>query len=548
MFFNSIYLKTLRDLRTPILGWGLGFGILMLVVLAAVSSLISTPDARAGLVAIGPSFAWLAAPIKIDTAGGYATFKYGVTILVVAIWPIISLTGMFRGEEERGSVDALLSNPRSRVRVAVERVAAMWTALLAMGLIIGAFTYMGGVKAGGDFGLGGAILYGLNISLICGFFGAIALLLAQFISERRTSAGATSGILLVFIVIDMVHRVVPNQEWISRLSPVYYYNLSKPLIPSYGTNFGAMLLMLALTGILIGAAIWLFTRRDIGGVVEMPRFLRLPERAARPQRATLQDGWSLRSVYSRSLAMVVTPTVWWTLAIAGFAGWMVVIVKQTEAQLASILKSSPVFKDFLKLGGSDAATNASILGAMFIFLPVMLMAFAVTQANRWSSDEEDGRLELVLSTPQPRLGVLLGRFAALSTATVTIAVLTLVVTALAASAESTKLDSGNLAAATLSMIPLGLLVAALGYLFSGWLKTAVETGLLSFLLVIWFSISFIGPELNLPSGTQRLSAFYYYGTPLLNGLPVWNTLFIVAVAAIALGLASARFVRKDIGR
>ena len=548
MFFNSIYLKTLRDLRTPILGWGLGFGILMLVVLAAVSSLISTPDARAGLAAIGPSFAWLAAPIKIDTAGGYATFKYGVTILVVAIWPIISLTGMFRGEEERGSVDALLSNPRSRVRVAVERVAAMWTALLAMGLIIGAFTYMGGVKAGGDFGLGGAILYGLNISLICGFFGAIALLLAQFISERRTSAGATSGILLVFIVIDMVHRVVPNQEWISRLSPVYYYNLSKPLIPSYGTNFGAMLLMLALTVILSGAAIWLFTRRDIGGVVEMPRFLRLPERAARPQRATLQDGWSLRSVYSRSLAMVVTPTVWWTLAIAGFAGWMVVIVKQTEAQLASILKSSPVFKDFLKLGGSDAATNASILGAMFIFLPVMLMAFAVTQANRWSSDEEDGRLELVLSTPQPRLGVLLGRFAALSTATVTIAVLTLVVTALAASAESTKLDSGNLAAATLSMIPLGLLVAALGYLFSGWLKTAVETGLLSFLLVIWFSFSFIGPELNLPSGTQRLSAFYYYGTPLLNGLPVWNTLFIVAVAAIALGLASARFVRKDIGR
>lgn len=547
MFFKSIYLKTLRDLRTPILGWGLGFGTLMLVVLSAIASLIATPAARASLVSLGPSFAWIADPIQIDTPGGYATFKYGVTILIVAIWPIIALTGMFRGEETRGSMNALLSLPRTRMRVAIEKVAAMWTALLAMGLIIGVFTYAGGVKAGADFGLGGAILYGVNISLICAMFGAIALLLAQFINERRTAAGATSGILLVVIILDMVHRVVPNTEWISRLSPVYYYNLSKPLIPSYGTNFGAMLLMLALSVFLTAAAVWLFARRDIDGVVPMPRFLRLPERPAQPQSATLQDDWSLRSIYSRSLAMVAMPTFWWTLAIAGFAGWMVVIVKQTEAQMASILKSTPVFKDILKLGGSDTATNAAILSAMFIFLPVMLMAFAVTQANRWSSDEEDGRLELVLSTPQTRRGVLLGRFAALSTATVTIAVLTLVVTALASSAESTNLDSGNLAAATLSMIPLGLLVAALGYLFSGWLKTAVETGLLSFLLVIWFSISFIGPELKLPSGAQRLSAFYYYGTPLLNGLPVWDTLFIVAVAAIALGLASARFVRKDIG-
>jgi VIT1/CCC1 family predicted Fe2+/Mn2+ transporter len=32
-----------------------------------------------------------------------------------------------------------------------------------------------------------------------------------------------------------------------------------------------------------------------------------------------------------------------------------------------------------------------------------------------------------------------------------------------------KLAGGNLAAATLGMIPLGLLMAAIGYLFSGWL-------------------------------------------------------------------------------
>ncbi len=176
------------------------------------------------------------------------------------------------------------------------------------------------------------------------------------------------------------------------------------------------------------------------------------------------------------------------------------------------------------------------------------MAFAVTQANRWSADEEDGRLELVLSTPQPRLRVLLGRFAALTTATVIVGVLTLAATAVASAATGLQLDGGNVAAATLSMIPLGLLVAAIGYLLSGWLRTALDTGLLSFLLVIWFFISFVGPGLNWSDATLRLSALYYYGTPLLHGLPLLDTLGVLAVAGAALALALVRFVRKDIGR
>jgi len=542
MWFRSIYLKTLRDYRIPILGWGLGMGFLMLVVLAAVPSLLATPQARASVIALGGSFAWIAEPIKIDTPGGYATWKYGLTILVVALWPILAQTGTLRGEEEKGSLDALLSLPRGRVRTALEKVAAMWTALLAMGVLVGVLTDVGGAKVSAGYGLVDGIMFGLDLALICAVFGALGLLLSQFTQERRSATGLTSGLLLVFIVLDMAHRVIPNTLWLSRLSPVYYYNLSKPLVPGYGSNVGALLVLVVLSIALSAAAVWFFARRDIGGVV-----VRLPQRAGRSERSVLQADWSLRSVYARSLAMIAMPAFWWTLAIAGFAGWMVVIVKETETQLSTLLEGSPLMKDVLKLGGSDVATNATILSALFIFLPLMLMAFAVTQAGRWSSDEEDGHLELVLSTPQSRLRVLLGRFAALSTATVVIAVVTLAVTATALAAEELTLNDGNLSAATLSMIPMGLLVAALGYLLAGWLRAALETGLLSFLLVIWFFLSFVGPGLSWPEATLRLSAFYYYGTPLLNGLPVADTLVIIAVGVAALVLASLRFVRKDIG-
>jgi len=546
MWLSSVFLKTLRDYRIAILGWGIGMGLVVVSPMASVSTLITTPEAREQLASLAANFAWNADVVAVTTIGGYATWKIGVFIFLIAIWPLLAGSRMLRGEEDRGSLDVLLSLPRPRMRVAVEKLAAMWTALLAMGLLIGLVVFAGGRKFGGEFGLGDALLFGLNLALVCAVFGSLALLISQFTQERGPAAGWTAGLLLLFIVLDMVRRVVSNSEWISRVSPIYYYNVSKPLVPGYGVNAGAMVFLLALAVFLGGAAVWLFARRDVGGTVPLPRWLRLPERTA--SRALPVRDWSLRSVYARGLGMIAMPTLWWTLGIAGFAGWMVFVVQLMEERLSSLLSSSPTMIDLIKnLGGGDAGVNAGFLSAMFFFLPLFLMAFAVTQVNGWSADEQDGRLELVLAAPQRRTWVLLGRFAALGTATVVIAVITLLASAAAAAAAGLNLDSGNLAAATLGMIPLGLLVAAIGYLAAGWLRTAADTGLLSFVLAAWFFISFIGPELSWPDSTLRLSAFYYYGTPLLHGLQLTSVLSVLGVTALALGVGTLRFSRKDIG-
>ncbi len=545
MWFRSVFLKTLRDYRVAILGWGIGMGLVVVSPMASVAALVTTPQAREQLISIAQTFTWNADAIAVDTIGGYATFKIGTFIFLIAIWPLLAGSRMLRGEEDRGSMDVLLSLPRPRLRVALEKLAAMWTALLVMGVLIGLLAFAGGKKFGADFGLGEGLLFGLNLALICAVFGGLALLISQFTQERGPAAGWTAALLLVFIVLDMVHRVVPNSEWISRLSPVYYYNLSKPLVPGHGVDVGGMVVQLVLAALLSGVALWLFARRDVGGTVALPRWLRLPER--QPSRALPVGDWSLRSVYARSLGTIAMPTLWWTLLIAGWAGWVVYVVQLMETKLSSLLSGSPAMINLIKnLGGGDVNVNEGFLSAMFIFLPLFLMAFSVTQVNLWSADEQDGRLDLVLAAHQRRLGVLLGRFAALATATVVITVITLLVSFASAAAAGLSLDGGNLAAATLGMIPLGLLIAAFGYLASGWLRTAADTGLLSFVLAAWFFISFIGPELKLPDATLRLSAFYYYGTPLLHGLSLTSVLGVIAVAAVALCLGTLRFIRKDI--
>jgi len=119
--------------------------------------------------------------------GGYATWKYGFTILLIAIWPLMACSRLLRGEEERGSLDALLSLPRGRWRVALEKLAAVWTALLGMGLLIALLTFAGGKSVSANFGLFDALLFGLNVALICGVFGSLALLLSQFTQEREHS-------------------------------------------------------------------------------------------------------------------------------------------------------------------------------------------------------------------------------------------------------------------------------------------------------------------------------------------------------------------------
>jgi ABC-2 type transport system permease protein len=549
VFFRSVFLKSLRDYRIAILGWGIGMGLTIVSPMASVATLISTPQQRAALATLAAQFAWNADPVAADTIGGYATFKIGVFIFLICVWPLLAASRTLRGEEDRGSLDVLLSLPRKRWQIALQKVAAIWAALAAMGLIVGLIAYAGGKAFKAEFGLGDALLFGLDLALICAVIAGLALLISQFTHERGPAAGATGGLLVVFIVLDMVHRVIPNTEWISRLSPIYYYNLSKPLIPSYGTNAGGLLVLLVLALVLTAAAVWLFVRRDLGDVVRVPGLARFLPAPAGPSRALPANDWSLRSVYTRSLGMIAMPTFWWTLLIAGFAAWMVAVVEQMVSRLNELFNgpSSSLALQILKnIGGGGTRLNEIFLGAMFELLPVLLMAFAVTQVNRWTADQDDGRLEIVLSTPQSRLQVVLGRFAALATSTVLIGVVTLLATAASAAIVGVKLDSTNLVEATLGMVPLGLLIAAIGYLAAGWLRTAADTGLISFILAAWFFISFIGPDLKWPEATLRLSPFYYYGTPLLNGIGFGNVVLLVVVAAVALALGALRFARKDL--
>ena len=87
MWFKTVFLKSLRDYRIAILGWGIGMGLTIVSPMASVATLISTPAQRAALASLAAQFAWNADPVSAGTVGGYATFKIGIFVFLACVWP-----------------------------------------------------------------------------------------------------------------------------------------------------------------------------------------------------------------------------------------------------------------------------------------------------------------------------------------------------------------------------------------------------------------------------------------------------------------------------
>jgi len=545
--FKSVYLKSLRDYRGGILGWGLGLGLLMTIVLSAVPSLVNTAAARQALVDTAKSFKFFWEPVAVDTPGGYALWKYGSLLAFPAIWGLLAGSRMLRGEEERGSLDVLLSLPRSRARVAFEKVAAFGAALLLMGLLIGVFTWLGGVSAKADFSFGDALLLGLDVSLVAAVFAGLAIFNSQFTTEAGPAAGFTGALFGLAILLNSLRLVAPGTEDLARLSPVYYFGLSKPIIPSYGTNPGAMLVLAGMTVVFTLAGIALFLARDVGA-----SFRVLPavgaESSARARTLPVHDP-TLRSVYARSLRVLAFPTLWWAIAIGFFGAIFTLLLPQLVQNLAALFQGSGFSKVISALtGGGAVATNASFLAIIFAELPLVFTIFALIQASNWASDEEDWRYELLLATPQSRRRVMLARYAAFFTSLLIQAAVLLAAVLVSAATQNIALDFGHVIEAVGGILPIALVTGSVGYLLATWVRANAVTGILGALLAGSFAVELLSGILNWPEWTQRLSIFTLYGNPLVKGLDWGNTLALLAVAVVALGIANWRFARKDVGR
>ncbi len=549
--FRTVLTKSLRDYRWAILGWGLGMGVLVYTVYVAYTQLLGTSAlSEAALQQLANQFRFFAEPIALNTAGGYVTYKYGELMpVIVSIWTILAGARMVRGDEERGAMDLLLASPLSRARLLLQKVGALTIATLLIGLLIALFA-MGGMAGAKTTVLpGNALLYGLDIALAALFFGLLALLLSQFMS-RFAAASWAGGLMVVSFLLDGTGRTVTSLSGLQRVSPLFYYQLSKPLIASYGANPGGMLVLVALSAIAVVLAVPLFARRDVGRTVFADVTVgagRVAASSAERSARALADArrrTSVRAVWLQALARQRASTFWWVASLFLVTGFLVILTKNIESQVAALFSNPNLAK---LLDGQNLATNAGFLaGILYIYLPLVVSLFAGLLAYRWSSDLDQGKLELVLSTPEPRWRAMFERFAAVGIASVLAALATWVAILAGEYVTGLSLDFGHVTVSALGLLPLELLTAALVYVLADLFSPGLVLGILGAFLALSFLIDEVRLLLNLPSWVANLSIFQQYGSPLTAGLN-WGAFFgMLGVAAVLLVLAETLFTRRDL--
>jgi len=259
---RNVFLKSLRDQRRALLGWGIGIAALVLLESALWPSIRDMPDLNAFLANYPEPMRKLFNLEDFGTGAGFVNVELFGTMLPVLfiIYGIGRGARMVAGEEEAGRLDVLLVTPVSTTRLVLQQAAALAAALAALGGVLYVAVLSASVLF--DLGVGAADLAGATLAMVLlGVeFGWLALAVGAATGKRAAAIGvattAAVGAYVLYVAGQLVDAV---QAW-QPLSPFHQALTGGPL----GAGLpAAYAWMPAAAAVVLAAALPVFNRRDI---------------------------------------------------------------------------------------------------------------------------------------------------------------------------------------------------------------------------------------------------------------------------------------------
>jgi len=260
---NSVFMKTLRDARGGILWWGLGLGSLGFFVGSLYPTIQESSGALLQYVEALPD--WMLSMFgggDINTVAGWANLEYlSFLPLLLATATIAACSGAFQGEEDRRTMDLLMSQPVSRRRVAIEKMAAITIATLLVTVITSVLFVLGFVVVGVEIDVVPAFLASFNAVPIALAIGALALFGSAFFPTRGLTIAVSGAVLAASYFLNAFGEVAESLRSIRPLSLYYYYASSQPMLGDI--EWGHIALLLGLAAVFFVATLWAFERREL---------------------------------------------------------------------------------------------------------------------------------------------------------------------------------------------------------------------------------------------------------------------------------------------
>lgn len=244
----------------------------------------------------------------------------------------------------------------------------------------------------------------------------------------------------------------------------------------------------------------------------------------------------------------------WGLGI-GLYGLMIVQMFETMAaqqgQLQEMIANYP--KEFLAFFGGDANTIMTPAGFLhmyaFSMLPIIISVFSILVGSGMIvSDEERGRLDLIISHPVGRSAFFFGRFLGVIAGMLIIHLMGWIGFSLLLGKSSLGVTVGQMLVPFISLFVQIFFYVALTLLLSLLLPSRNLAAIVSGVIVVSsYMISSLGFMNDMLMTISKIMPYHYFQTVLdVNDLNLTWLISLLGISMLMVVLAWFRFLRRDI--
>jgi len=359
---------------------------LWIVLLTAISvsyvkeygDLFPTPDSRVKY-ASNAGFITLYGELSGSSLGEFVTWRLGFVPVMVGLISLLTVIRHTRVEEETGRRELLGATVVGRHA----QLAAALITVLGANLVLAVLLALG--MHSQDLPLAGSIAIGILYAGTGWFFAALGAVAAQLTASAGTARGIAIGVLGGAYVLRAAGDTSAHTDgplaWLSYLSPIGW---AQQIHPYAQNRWWLAVALLAATVALIGAAVALAVRRDVGAGI-------LPDRLG-PADGKLGSPLALAWRLHRGLLAA------WTV---GFALLGLLFGGVAEG-VGDMMRDDPGIQEMFQRMGGAAGLIDSFLAGVMTLVGLIASAYAVQATLRMRVEESSGRAEPVLATATSR--------------------------------------------------------------------------------------------------------------------------------------------------
>lgn len=336
--------------------------------------------------------ALLGVPHNIDTVAGYTAWNtFSMVTIIGAIWAFLLATKYFRGEEETGRSELLLSGQTTARRMTTNTLAGLGVSLGLLFVIVSVLYTAIGKSPTVNIGLQQSCFFALCTSLGALLFLAVGSLTSQLMPTRSRAASLAAVIFGVFFLVRAMGDVT-NARWLLDLTPLGWIENLRPLT---GSQPFWLLPVFGLVALCVAATVYLSGRRDLGDSI-------FPDKDTARPRTRL-----LNSTFGATLRLTRGSILGWLTGI-GLAGIFYGALTKTATQaLSSFSQTGHKRRGTGELFGSLAhraqlSNEMLYLGAIFLIMAPLVMSYAANAVGKIRDDEAQGYLDNFLVRPISR--------------------------------------------------------------------------------------------------------------------------------------------------